>query len=61
VITAVPFADVAVDGRPRGTTPLSLELSPRAYRVTLTGPNGEVKTQVVEVTGGREAKVSQRW
>jgi tRNA A-37 threonylcarbamoyl transferase component Bud32 len=61
VITATPFADVAVDGRARGTTPLSLELAPRLYRVTLTGPNGEVKTQNVEVVPGREAKVSHKW
>jgi serine/threonine protein kinase len=61
VITAVPFADVTVDGRPRGTTPLSLELPPRVYRVTLTGPNGDVKTQFVEVVGARESKVSQKW
>jgi hypothetical protein len=61
VITAVPFADVAVDGRPRGTTPLSLELTARKYQVTLTSPNGEVETQDVEVINARETKVSRKW
>jgi serine/threonine-protein kinase len=61
VITAVPFADVAVDGRSRGTTPLSLELPSRRYRVTLTGPNGEITTKVVDVVDAHETKVSQRW
>jgi serine/threonine-protein kinase len=61
VITAAPFAEVAVDGRARGTTPLSLELAPRLYRVTLTGPSGEVKTQNVEVARARETKVSHKW
>jgi Protein kinase domain len=61
VITATPFAEVAVDGQYRGTTPLSLDLSPRLYRVTLTGPTGEVKTQNVEVISTRETKISHKW
>jgi len=61
VITASPFAEVAVDGRPRGTTPLSLDLSPKLYRVTLTGPDGEVKTQTVEVVSAHETKISHKW
>ncbi len=61
IITASPFAEIEIDGRHRGTTPLTLDLPPKRYRVTLTGPAGEVKVFRVEVASGREKKLSHRW
>lgn len=55
-LNAVPWADVSVDGVPRGTTPVrGINLSPGRHRVRLVNPPLEVdRTLIVTIRSGQE-------
>jgi hypothetical protein len=59
-ITAVPPANVAIDGRPLGMTPKIVRLSPGSHRVALIGPGGR-RSQTVNVAPGQTASVSVKF
>jgi|GEM_PF-2191863 len=55
-ITARPWAQIAVDGRPVGTTPKTLPLSPGRHVVTLTKGSRRFD-KVITVESGRKATI----
>ncbi|PKN55463.1 MAG: hypothetical protein CVU56_21225 [Deltaproteobacteria bacterium HGW-Deltaproteobacteria-14] len=53
VIGARPWAQIFVDGRPFGTTPKTMPLSPGAHTVTLVRGSHKVTKRVVVKAGGK--------
>jgi hypothetical protein len=57
VVTDPPGARVAVDGKPRGTSPITVaDLAASEHKVTVTGDAGSVE-RTVAVTAGSTASV----
>lgn len=59
-VTMSPWADVWVDGRYRGSTPLTLDVSSGPHTVKLVKPDGSTEKVRVVVKAGRESKVSRK-
>jgi hypothetical protein len=51
--TTPPGASVAIDGRERGTTPLTLPLPAGIHRIALSGPSGRREVNVNITAGGQ--------
>ncbi|HUR32323.1 MAG TPA: PEGA domain-containing protein [Vicinamibacterales bacterium] len=58
--SAPPGAQVFVDGKPAGTTPLRLELNPGAHAVEFKLKEA-TRTQTIEIARGRELAVQVEW
>jgi len=59
-VNAQPWAEVSVDGKSRGETPLELELSVGRHKVVLVYENQEV-TQTVTIKAGRVEHLTHAW
>jgi hypothetical protein len=58
-VNVLPYADVYVNDRRRGQTPLDLTLPPGSYRVRLVNPDrGTSVTKTVRVEPGGEARIT---
>jgi serine/threonine-protein kinase len=61
VIKVDPFAEVWIDGKQLGSTPLTHELAVGHYRVELRGPVGKRETVRVGIRAGRTARITRTW
>ena len=57
IITNPPEADVSIDGKKRGVSPLTVELFQGEHEVSVSAPDFASVTQTVEVTEGELEKV----
>lgn len=55
----LPWAEVTVDGRPRGRVPVDVELPSGRHRVRLENPQLGVRVLEVDVPAGGVHKISQ--
>jgi len=61
-INAIPAANVVLDGRPQGRTPLmGVRVKPGAHSVVLIGPNGRRISRSASVSAGKTATVAARF
>lgn len=61
VIKANPFADVSIDGKSVGSTPLSRELGVGRHHIELVGPDGKSESQEVTIRAGRTTRLERNW
>ncbi len=61
VITSRPYAEVVVDGRKRGNTPVTLNVVAGKHKVVLKRSNGKRWSTTVSVPAGKTQQVSKRW
>jgi serine/threonine-protein kinase len=62
IVRVVPWANVMIDGRPRGSTPLHLTLESGVHTVRLTWPPGNMtRTRQVTVPAGGQAVVQENF
>ena len=56
-----PYAEVFVNGRSKGTTPVTLSVTAGRYKVTLQRSGGASWEAVRQVEPGKTTRVSKRW
>jgi hypothetical protein len=54
-------ADVAINGEPKGTTPLSLTLAAGTYQVRVTSPAGQERTLDITINAGQSGVQQIEW
>lgn len=61
LIKVHPFADVWIDGKPVGSTPVRIELAVGRHRVELRGPMDQNESLRVSVRAGRTTRITRTW
>jgi hypothetical protein len=59
-VVATPHADIYIDGKKWGTTPLSLDLPAGNHRMTTVFSNADKKTTTIKVRAGETVSVKMR-
>jgi hypothetical protein len=60
-VNSFPYADVYVNGRSRGETPLELKLDADTYTILLKRPDGKIQKKRVTVKAGTKSSIRVKW
>jgi serine/threonine-protein kinase len=60
-VKATPWADVTIDGKDAGTTPVNVELSPGKHTVRLSPPEGDPETRTIRIKSGEVTTVNRNY